>query len=399
MRISTLQLYRQGIEAFGQQQTKLATLQQQISTGVRLTRPSDDPAASTRVLELQEVVSIQEQYQVNIDSADTRLRLQEDALGSLANLSHRLRELAIQANNGANDATALRAIAIEVDEILEDMVSLGNTRDANGDFLFAGYQNRTQPFTVNQTGTISHVVYNGDDGRRSLQVSETRQVVVDNPGSEVFLQLPSANALNELAAAGNTGTAVMAPANVFDVTAYVPGNYEIRFTGAATYDVFDVNNGVNLVTGATYADGASIEFQGIRTSITGAPAAGDVFTISQGQYQSIFESVQGLVDTLNAGMTPAQRDANLGEFLTDLDSFLNRTLDIRTTVGGRMNNLQSQRDSNDGYILATRAAISVLRDTDLAEAISKLTLEQATLDAAQAVFARVTSSSLFNFLR
>ena len=230
-------------------------------------------------------------------------------------------------------------------------------------------------------------------------MSETRQVAVDNPGSEVFLQLASATALNELASAANTGTGIMAPANVIDASIYVPGDYEIRFTAPGIYDVFDVTNGVNIVTAAAYTDSADIDFQGIRTSITGAPAAGDVFTVSQGQYKDIFESVQGLVETLNTGPNPTVRAANISEFLGDLDTFFNRTLDLRTSVGGRMNSIESQKSSNEANILSTQSTISTLRDTDLASAISQLTLEQTTLDAAQATFARLTSSSLFNFLR
>ena len=270
MRISTSQIYLQGVEAFGQQQVKLARLQQQISTGVKLNKPSDDPAASSRLLELEQIVSLQEQYQVNISAADTRLNLQEGTLAALGNVSHRLKELAIQANNGAMDPIALRAIAVEVEEIKDEMLSLGNARDANGDFLFAGYQNDSQPFTETITGSISHVIYNGDEGQRLLQISETRQIAVDNPGSEVFLRLTSATALNEVASAANTGTGVMAPATVFDATVYVPGDYEIRFTAPGVYDVFDVANGVNIVTGATYTDSADINFQGIRTSISRA---------------------------------------------------------------------------------------------------------------------------------
>ena len=399
MRISTTQIYLQGIEAFGKQQVKLSDLQQQISTGVKLSKPSDDPAASTRVLELQEQVSLQTQYQENIESADTRLKLQETTLSALENISFRLRELSIQGNSGVLDITASQALGIEVNEILEEMVSLANVRDANGDFLFAGFQNQVEPFTMTSTGSVQHVVYNGDEGQRLLQVSETRQIAVDNPGSEIFLQLASPTALNEQAAPGNGGTGIMAPANVFDASVYVPGNYEIIFTGPASYDVFDVNNAVNIVTGATYADSTDIAFQGIRTSITGAPVAGDVFTVNQGQYKNIFESVQGLADMFNRAASPVERNANTAEFLTDLDTFFNRTLELHTSVGGRLNNLENQKESNEAFILSTKTTISSLRDTDLADAISRLTLEQTTLDAAQAIFARITSSSLFKFLR
>jgi flagellar hook-associated protein 3 FlgL len=399
MRIPTTQIYLQGVEAFAQQQSKLAILQQQISTGVRLTNPSDDPVASSQVLGLDQSVSLQKQYQKNIDSADNRLKFQESAFNTLENTANRLRELAIQSNTASMDAVSLRAIGVEVESIIDEMVAIGNTRDANGDFLFGGYQNRNPPFTPTLTGSINHVVYNGDEGQRFLQISETSQIAVDNPGSEVFLRLASPTALNETPAAANTGAAVLAPANVSDASLYVPGDYEIRFTAPGTYDVFDVTNGVNIVTAAAYSDSVDINFQGIRTSITGTPNTGDVFTVSQGQNKSIFESARELADTLNDGTAGAQRAANIAEFLGDVDTFMNSTLNFHTSVGASMNNIQSQKESNEANILDLEAKISSLRDTDLAEAISQLSLEQTTLDAAQAVFARITSSSLFNFLR
>ena len=399
MRIATIQTYQQGIEAFSRQQSKLATLQQQISTGVRLTKPSDDPAASSRVLELQQSLSLTMQYQVNISTAETQIKYSEGAMNSMENIAHRMRELAIQGNNFGLDSIARGAIGAELEQILEELVSIGNTRDANGDFLFAGYQNINEPFSMNITGSMNHVVYNGDDGQRFLQVSESRQIAIDNPGSEIFLRLPSATALNEVAAPANAGSGVIAPSNVIDASIYTPGNYEIRFTAPGVYDVFDVTAGANIVTGATYVDSADISFQGIRTSITGVPAAGDVFTVSPGQFKDIFESVQVFINTMNEATTSAQRAANMEGFLTDLDVFLDRILDLHTSVGGRLNALEGQKETNEANIINTQAAISSLRDTDLADAVSQLTLEQTTLDAAQAVFARITSSSLFNFLR
>ena len=399
MRISTAQLYQQGVEAFGSQQEKLARLQQQISTGVRLSKPSDDPAASSRVLGLEQTIALAQQYQVNITLADNRLSREDSTLSSVETEVLRLRELAIQANSGSIDQVGTQAIAVEMSERLQALLSLTNTRDANGDFLFAGYQNKTAPFNLTQTGSIQHIVYNGDEGQRALQISESRQITVDNSGSEIFLQLPAVTALNETAAVANTGTGAIAPAHVFDGSVYAPGNYEIRFTGPAVYDVFDVGAGVNIVTGATYVDGTDIDFQGIRASVTGAPAAGDVFTVSQGQYKDIFETVQNMVDTLQSSVSIPQKEANIGNFLTDVDAFFTRVLEVRTSVGGRLNSLDAQRDANEANILVTQSTLSQVRDTDLAAAISQLTLEQTTLDAAQAVFARITSSSLFNFLR
>ncbi len=399
MRISTRQIFTQGVEAFQQQQQKLAKLQQQISTGVRLQKPSDDPSAAAKILELEQSVSQNLQFQDNINLAEQRLNRQDAVLASYATVLNRVRELAVQGNNAPLDATARAALAAEIDQRLEELVSLANTRDGNGDFLFAGYQNASAPFTSSTIGSRSFVSFNGDPGIRSIQISENRRVEVDIPGEEIFMRIGSPLALREFTAAANTGSGVVAPASVVDASAYVAGDYEIRFTAPGTYDVFDVGLGANIVTGAAYVDSQDIDFQGIRTSITGAPAAGDVFTISAGQYQDVFATVAGLAETLRRAPTDAARAANLGQSLTDLDAALEVSLNTRTQIGGRLNTLESQRDENDAQVLVTRSTLSMLRDTDLAEAISKLTLEQTTLDAAHAVFARITSSSLFNFLK
>ncbi len=501
MRVPTTQTYLQGIEAFSQQQVKLAKLQQQISTGVRLTNPSDDPVASSQVLGLSETIALQKQYQENISAAENRLQLQETTLVSIESITFRLKELSIQANSSALDNTNRIAIGVEVEQRLDELVSLANTQDANGDFLFAGYQSAIQPFTSTTTGSIPHVVYGGDEGTRSVQISESRQIQVDNPGSEIFLKLATKDGLSATAAVANTGSAAISPPYVFNTATYVPSNITITFTSATTYDVTDSSTPANDVVGATYASGTNIDVGGVRFVVTGTPAlaggdaftvsggqaintalnenaalantgngtispaqvfnaatyvpsnititftsattydvtdsstpandvigaiytpstdidvggvrfsitgtpvgaalpaGGDVFSVSTGQYKDIFETVQVFADTLSGSIGGEQREANFAVFLDSLDGFFNRVLEVRTSIGGRLNSLESQKNANEADIIVTQATISTLRDTDLAEAISQLTLEQATLDAALAVFSRITSSSLFNYLK
>jgi len=400
MRISTTQQYLQGIQAFGNQQSKLAELQKQISSGVKLTKPSDNPAASSRVLELQQTVSQLDQYNVNATLAENRLKLEETTLNAVENAFYRIKELTIQANGIANDSSALKSIALEINQRKEEILALSNTQDSAGDYLFAGFQNQTQPFVSKQTGSISHVVFNGDQGQRSFQISRTRQITGDDSGSKIFLEVPSTHALRETTGAANTGTGVIAPAVVFNASAYTPGNYQIKFTAANTYDIIDLSGPTNIVTGASYTDSNSVEFNGIRTSITGTPAAGDTFNISQGQYRDIFTTLGNVVDTLNTfSGSNAQLTDNLAQAQNDMENFFSNVLDVRTSIGGRLNALKAQSDDNNAFSVTTKTTISTLRDTDLAAAISQLTLEQTTLDAAQSIFARITSSSLFNFLR
>ncbi|MCP4188350.1 MAG: flagellar hook-associated protein 3 [Gammaproteobacteria bacterium] len=397
MRVSTLRIYQQGLEAIQQQQQKISILQNQISTGQRLNNPSDDPSAASRILELEQIMALDHQYQDNIGVAINRLTFEETALDQVGTLIFRIKELTIQGSNGSLNDDGLRALSAEVEERFQELLSLANSQDENGDFLFAGYNSSSQPFIAVQSGNTTSVTYNGDQGQRSLQISESRQITVDNPGSEVFLQLPEPTNLNQTTLTANTGNGLMSAASMFDAATFVPGNYEIRFTAANTYDVYDVTNAVNVVTGAAYVSSANIDFNGIRTSITGVPATGDVFSISSPQ--NIFETIETLRQTISGSLNSSQRSANINRVLSDLDISFGRILDVRTSIGGRLNAIDSQQDSNEANIIATQKTLSTLRDTDIVEAISQLTLEQTTLEAAQATFASITRSSLFDFLR
>jgi flagellar hook-associated protein 3 FlgL len=400
MRVSTVQIYTQGVRGFTEQQTKLAHLQEQIASGRRLTRPSDDPAASSRILELEQTIEMAGQHQANINMAESRLQLQETVLVGVENAMLRMRELTLQANNSSLPTESRVAIAYEIDELREQLLSLANTVDADGAYLFAGFQNDDKPFVANSTGDVDHVNFIGDQGQRQLRISRDRQISVDTPGRELFMQVSSSAALNISTGATNTGEGVIAPANIVDPTTYVAGSYRIEFTAPGTYNVVDLSGPTTIVTGAAYTDGDIIEFNGIRTSIAGNPDATDSFSVNPGQYRDVFAMAGDLSAALrDASFNNDQRSAYLEQTLTDIDVAFGNLLQARTSIGGRLNSLDLQREDNGALIISSQESVGKLRDVDLAEAISQLSLEQTTLEAAQAVFARITSSSLFNFLR
>jgi flagellar hook-associated protein 3 FlgL len=383
------------------QQTKLARLQEQLASGQKILKPSDDPAAAARTLELEQVAARTEQYQDNITAADMRLQLQDTTLADVTNLLQRARDLAIQANNGVLNDESRQAIAAELQERRNELLSLGNTIDANGDFLFAGFKGSTQPFQTNSVGEFSFVDYQGDQGKRFVQVSQSRQVQEGEPGSEIFMKVPAAAGLTTRKEGVHAGNGTAAPAFVFDPTVPRGNTYRIEFTDATTFDIF--KDGAPFDGGRAYTSGELIPFDGIRTAIEGAPAAGDSFTISSSRHQDIFTTLDKFIATLE--MPVASDDdkqlvtAGLGQAIGDLDGALGRVTEFRTRVGGRLNALDSQRDENDAFHLQTQTALSRIRDLDYAEAVSQFQLEMFTLQAAQQTFAKLEGMSLFNFLR
>lgn len=181
MRISTNYIQQQSVEAMLRQQTELAKTQQQVSTGERLLTPSDDPVAAVRILGIERDLNLTEQYQGNADVAENKLSVTDGVLTSATNIMQRIRELAVQGLNDSNDANARAGIAEEINQLNQSLLSLANTTDANGEYLFSGYQSNTQAFNP------TTYAYNGDDGQRNVRVGGGYLVEVSEPGDQIFV--------------------------------------------------------------------------------------------------------------------------------------------------------------------------------------------------------------------
>ena len=184
MRISTAQWYRQSTISMLDNQSELSRTQLQLATGERLLAPSDDPAGVTRILELDQRIAGVDQYQRNIDRAESRLQREEQALEGMGDLLQRVRELAVQGLNDSLSAEDRRAIAVEVRQSLEGLVSLANEADANGEYLFSGYRTATPPFDRNASGDWE---YRGDQGQRLVQIGDNRHLAMGDPGDRLFM--------------------------------------------------------------------------------------------------------------------------------------------------------------------------------------------------------------------
>lgn len=181
MRISTSFIQQQSVEAMLRQQTELAKTQQQVSTGERILSPSDDPVAAVRVLGIERDLNLTEQYQSNADVAESKLSVTDGVLSSAADILQRIRQLAVQGLNDSNDANARQAIAEEMNQLNESLLSLANSTDANGEYLFSGYQSNTQAFDP------STYAYNGDSGQRNVRVGSGYLVEISEPGDQIFV--------------------------------------------------------------------------------------------------------------------------------------------------------------------------------------------------------------------
>lgn len=187
LRVSTGQMYQQGLDGLLKTQADMTRTQEQISTGRRILRPSDDPTGSTQVLELSRAVSNVEQYQKNADRAQGRLELVDNTLEGITALLQRVNELALQGSSGTYSADQREMIAVEVRDILSSALDLANTSDSAGEYLFSGYQGTVKPFAAVAGGYS----YSGDMGLREVRISADRTLADSESGFNTFMDVPT----------------------------------------------------------------------------------------------------------------------------------------------------------------------------------------------------------------
>lgn len=399
MRISTAAMHYNALQTMMSQQATLSKTQNQIALGRRVNTPADDPVASVHIMELQRALQESEQYGANAAMATNRLTLEEQALADVGSLLQGIAERAVQGNNATIDNNSRKMLAAEVRGRLSELMDIGNRRDANGEFLFAGFSTSTQPFT--KSGVA--VSYAGDQNSRRLQVGTNQHVADSHSGFEAFVAIAEGNGVFATGAATtNTGSGVIAGGSVANPSQWVPDDYTLRFTsGAGDYEIRDSANAV--VTTGTYTAGGTVSFLGVNVDMKGMPANGDSFSINRSRSEDIFTTLNDLATALESGpVTEAERarfHTHMATALQQIDQANNHMLTVRADVGTRLSSLDNAASAREDQQVELKRMTSELRDLDYAEAITRMNQQLVGLQAAQASYSRISQLSLFDYLR
>jgi flagellar hook-associated protein 3 FlgL len=182
MRISTNTLYELGVSAIQQRTADLIKTQQQLASGRRILAPSDDPVGASQALQLTQSLNVTEQYKTNIAQGNSQLSLEESVLAGVTRVIQDVKVTAINAGNPTLSSANLQALATELSGRYQELLGLANSKDGQGQYMFAGFKGTTQPFTQSSGAGV----YAGDQGQRAVQISASRQVTVSDTGQDLF---------------------------------------------------------------------------------------------------------------------------------------------------------------------------------------------------------------------
>lgn len=426
MRISTVQAFNNGVTGLQRNYANVTRTQEQISTGNRILTPADDPVASVRLLQLEQQQNVLGQYKENLTAAKNSLAQEEVSLNSANTILQRVRELAVQAGNGALSSADRASIAAELQEREDELLGLMNTRNARGEYLFAGFQGKTQPFVREADGSYS---YRGDEGQRKIQIASSLDMPISDNGKKTFVNITDAGRLQTLPAGSLPGLRVsnglVQDEVAFSATpAFPEAGIGIRFTSPTEYVVYDVANPPTLpisgppfapeilANGALDSDPAKqdkLVFRGVVVQFDGVPAGGEVVEVTPRLIAGQTAQKQGVLDTiatlrrslLEAPQSPGGnlqvRDAvALG--LTNLDHAMVTLDSVRGEIGARLNIVETTQTDNEDVALVNKSVQAQLRELDYAEALSRLSFQSIVLEAAQQSYVKISGLTLFSQL-
>ncbi len=187
-RITNSIMTNEALNQLGNNLSSLSAMQKKLSSGQNINRPSDDPIGLTRVLDLSNTIRTDDRYAANVQDALSEANTGDTVMGNMVDLVQRAQELATQGANFTNNQDGRNAIALEIDQIINQLVQLGNT-DISGKYIFGGFKTDTAPFSRNG----DDITYNGtpttESWQRSVEISRGIQLTTNINGDDLLGQV------------------------------------------------------------------------------------------------------------------------------------------------------------------------------------------------------------------
>ncbi|HEX5793687.1 MAG TPA: flagellar hook-associated protein FlgL [Rheinheimera sp.] len=411
MRLSFNMKFNAGLDGILNTQQKMNRAQDQLTKQTRILTPADDPAASAKVLGLDQNLEQVAQFQNNSVLLKNNLALEETVLTNMRTSIDRARVLAIASGNGAYTDADKKAVAQELKNIQVELLDLMNSRNAEGGYIFSGFQDKKQTYSYNNATGVYE--FQGDDGQKALQISPTIALAGNDSGKFVFEDVDARFKTTPavIAAGGATDATVavtdqsqfdafyqqtydsLTPANNdFSVVLTAPSTYEIQQNGAAM---------VPPVTG-TFTPDAPIAFNGLTITISGGAAVpGQVdFSLQAPEKKNILTTIGEFITALeDPALSAFEFNEAISDTITQVTSAATNIDSSLSSIGGRVNVLDSVFGTNEDLTINNKSYRADLSEVDYAAALTEITKQEIALEAISATFTKVSGVSLFDYIR
>jgi flagellar hook-associated protein 3 FlgL len=403
------------------QESELNTLEEEISSGVAVQTPEQNPSAFETALIGNDQISALNSETTSLADIQNQLGDVSNVYASTSTLLDNVQSVVEEALNGTTSPQNMQSLATEVTAAEQQMLGLANTTGTNGTYLFGGSRGNVQPFQLQPDGSVS---YMGDGAQSQAQISSDLSVSAIANG-EAFMSGLEGNGYASVTAGTtttsstgttttttNTGTGVLLSegvSNLADATAFQAGGSSITvsFTsngsGGLTYNIQPPPpaSSTQPATGTVTPD-MSLTLGGMDFQLTGTPDSGDSFTISPSKPQSVFSLLSNITSALqNAGSTPAQQAItrqNLNQDLSSLAQYQQTVTTAQAQTGVTLQSLTNTSSNNSTQETSLQNGVDNAIATNMPAALTSLNENLTAVQAAMKAFSSVQNLSLFSYI-
>jgi flagellar hook-associated protein 3 FlgL len=409
-RLGSANAYDNTLSNLTTRQTKLANLQESLSSGKKITSPSDDPtgaAQAERALNrLSRIATDQRALEVQRNAISTA----ESTLGDITSAMQEVRDLVVSAGNGSFSTAERKTVALQISGLRDRILSLANSQDSNGQPLFAALGSALKPFSGPES-TQPDYTFNGLPGSAS---AGTYAIASTLDGESAFMLQANRDAAYNVQVSNSalsTDNAVKDPASAFGA---INGSaYTIEITA------FDnVANTVSYtltenpaVPGSLVSGGATVPWSkaqgfavtgmpGLSLNVKGTPsvppAANDTITVEPNA--SVFSTVDHAINDISAASNSNAANQAVTQALRNIDISMSRISAVRGQAGDLLNRADSITATNDKRNIEQEANRSRAEDIDMIQGVSDFQKQQTGYQAALQSYAQIQKLSLFNYI-
>ncbi len=421
-RLATANTFDSTIANITQRQSELSFAQEQLSSGKRVIRASDDAVAATLAERAKSRLDRVQFDQRALEASRTALQQVDTAMGEGTDLLQQARELIVQSGNAILTKNIREDLAQQIEGIRDRLLDTANRQDTSNQALFGALGGSDKPFGDLYGPPSPNVQFRGQNGQYAATPSSLPRNL---DGERIFMRVAQGNGTFSMSVEPtNTGQVRPTVGKVFDASALNPvmafdpslafqGGYRVEFEEAPPdsnqflMEVFRVDPGAalplpesSIAAGIPYVPGQALQFEGVEIELRGAPADGDSVRVTASQPDNIFSTLTRTIEALRFDGTNQQAylATEVERSLLEVDTGLDRMSAARGRVGDWLNRADSLDTQFRDRELSYEGEISSLTDLDYVRGVSEFQTKQTGIQAALQSYAQIQRLSLFNFI-
>ncbi|OLQ91898.1 flagellar hook-associated protein 3 [Vibrio panuliri] len=394
-RISSFHNYQSVQNDLRRQEGKVHHNQAQLASGKKLLQPSDNPLATHYIQNIGQQSQQLQQYVDAIVLTRSRLEHNEVIMANAEDYVDEGKRTVMEMINGSLSPEDRQAKRREIEELFSNLLTLANTQDESGNYVFSGTKAKVQPFFSDKAGNIS---YSGDDYQRKMRISNSQEMPINFPGNKLFMEVANPFGDYKPSYQLQEGSELLLE-RATNSDSEDKAEYKLTFVDMPNEKYgYQLERNGSVVKADEFNPADGIQYGDLSIQVKGQITKGDVIDLKPQKNVSLFETFKEARDLSDGSVSDASNTAELQRVVQEFHAGFIQMNKARSDVGARLSTLDIQEQQHQDFKMTLAKSKSNFEDLDYAAAVIEFNENSRALQASQQAFGKTKDLTLFNYI-